>query len=140
MSIIIILFGILLFRNIFNPGLLTEAEYMKSTLIPEYNWINGWYPNVFMGIPIQLYSHQLGIWLVVLLSYTGLSMVASYKIIILLSFILPALLLFYLLKKKFGLIAAFIPAFFFLFQREYNHLLLAGMWNSGIGLIFLLLE
>ena len=73
---LIFLVGLIIYQDIFDPGFLVksdnpvhmvEAQYLADVIIPEQQWINAWHPFELAGNPIQMYSYQLGVWLVVFL-------------------------------------------------------------------------
>ncbi|MEK6948008.1 MAG: 6-pyruvoyl-tetrahydropterin synthase-related protein [Nanoarchaeota archaeon] len=147
--IIIVIVGLLIFREMFtnegfliksdNPVHMIEAKYLADEIIPEHKWINGWYPYEYAGQPIQVYTYQLGIWLVVLIYYLGINIFLAYKIAFFIAALLPAIALYFILRKRYGIIPALITGTFFLFQRDYTKLYLAGMWSQAIGIALLII-
>ncbi len=136
-------------HDIFQPGILTksdnavhmvEASFLADTAFPKYHWITGWYQNESGGMPLQLYFYQFGYWIILFLYFVfHIPMELAYKLVLLFAYVFPALALYFLLSKKFGRIAAFFPSLFYLFQIDNTKMFLAGMWNNGIGLGFLVL-
>lgn len=147
--ILIILISIYLFQNIFSEGFLTKSDnaihtvetlYIFDYLIPTHHWINGWYPYELIGMPLGLHYYQTGFILIGLLYKIGLGINLAYKLVLLFALIFPPIMLYTLLKNKFGFLPAIISSIAFLFQHEYNRMLLGGMWHNGIGIgLFILI-
>ncbi len=148
-TIIIIIVGFLVFRDIFlnegflvksdNPIHMLEAKYLADEIIPKYRWINGWYHFEYAGMPTQMYSYQLGIWLVVLIYYTGFHIFSAYKLALFIAAISIPLTLFFVLKNRFGTYPSFFASVLFLFQRDYIKLFLAGMWGHALGISLMII-
>ncbi len=144
--VLLIIISLTLIGDIFDSGYLThsdniahllETEYLKEKLLSEGK-ISGWYPYVFAGIPIFVYTPILGYWLILLISAIPLiSINLAYKIVVLISFVGPSLAIYSLMKNKVSKFASFIPALALLFQHEYQSFIIMGMWTSGIAIILL---
>lgn len=122
-----------------SPVHMVEAEYLADVIIPEYKWINGWYPYEFAGMPMQMYSYQFGIWVVVLIYYLGVNIFTAYKIGLLLAALSVSLALYFILNKRFRFWPSLLVSSFFMFQRDHIKLFLGGMWSHAFGLAFLIL-
>ena len=147
--IIIVIVGILVFRDMFtnegfliksdNPVHMIEAKYIADNTLKEHHWINGWANFEYAGMPIQMYSYQIGIWLIILLYYLGINIFLAYKIALFIAAISVVITLYLVLKTRFSYFIALTTALFFIFQRDHVKLFLGGMWSHAIGLSILII-
>ena len=147
--LLIISIAVFMMHDIFQSGIMTksdnpvhmvEASFLANTAFPKYHWINGWYQNESGGMPLQLYFYQFSYWIILFVYFIfHIPMELAYKLVLVFAYAFPALALYLLLSKKFGRIVAFFPSLFYLFQLDNTKMFLAGMWNNGIGLGFLVL-
>ncbi len=144
----LILFAILIFKPLFGEGYLIrsdnpphymEAHYLKYNLLSNLN-LHGWYPYALAGIPVHIYTPILGYWILILLSsLPGISLNFAYKLIVLLSFVLPSIALYFLLTKFLPKFYSFVFSLALLFQHQYQAFILMGMWNTGIAFFFFII-
>lgn len=146
--LVIVLVGVLVYLDIFlspgflvksdNPVHMVEAKYLADVLIPKYHWINGWYPFELAGNPTQMYSYQLGIWLVALVYNFGVPLFLAYKLGFLLAVLSIPWTLFFALRKRVPGEIALACAASFLLLADVAKLFLAGMWAYAIGVALLI--
>ena len=148
---LIALVGLLMFFPVFrqgfmvftdNPTHLAESYFFTEHLIPEQHWINGWCPWDFAGFPFQNDRYQTGLWILGLLNLIGIPINFAYKLLILASYIFPAITLYVLLKRKFNKNVALISSILFLIQTQVISRVLEGMWSEylALGLLFLFFD
>lgn len=143
--------SLIFLAGMFKPGYLThqdtpshhyEYDFMVKKLLPSNGWINGWCRQDFLGYPILLYRPQLGLWFAAILNkIPGVSLIDSYKIMVLFTLLFLCCSVFYLVFSYFGRTAAIFASLIVMLQKDiYFDKLLAGMWENflaiGIFLIF----
>ncbi len=147
--LLIVIIATYMLHDIFQPGILTksdnavhlvEEKFLIDEAFQKQKWISGWDMKESAGMPIPLYTYQLGYWFIAFLYFVfGINLELAYKLALLFAYVFPATAIFFFLKRKFGAKIAFFPSLFYLFQHENTRMFLAGMWNNGIGLGFLML-
>jgi hypothetical protein len=122
-----------------NPVRYAETVLFKK-LASEQHWLNVWCPQSFAGYPLLLYHYQTGHWLTLLLALLpGIEMQTAYKLCMVLSLLFPTLVLYFVLKSKFGRLPALLATGLFFFDLEVSTTILNGMWNNYLSIGFLLL-
>ena len=148
--LLIIIFCAIFFYPIFDSGYLVhgdspshhfEHDFLVKQLLPVHSWVNGWCMQDFLGYPILLYRSQLPLWLTVIIGKAPfVSLLDSYKIMILLALIFLACSMYFLISSKFGLKAASCVSFILLLQKDiYLDKILAGMWENYFAIAILLI-
>ncbi|MFC1667376.1 6-pyruvoyl-tetrahydropterin synthase-related protein [Candidatus Omnitrophota bacterium] len=146
----IILFSILIFYPIFQSGYLvyidnphnySEMEFLAKNLLPNYGWINGWSMQSYLGYPILLYRPQVGYFLAIVLSAIfGLSLLISYKFMILVSMAFLGCSMYTLVAHRFGRMAGLCASFVLMLQKDiYYDKIMGGIWNNYLSIGLLLI-
>ncbi|MBI4010657.1 MAG: glycosyltransferase family 39 protein [Candidatus Aenigmarchaeota archaeon] len=119
-----------------NPPHLAESYYLIEELIPKGK-LFGWSNIESAGFPIFIFSYPVGFWLISLLHFFfGLNVVTAYKTLVFISYLIPVILVYLILKNSFNRIAAAIVAILLLFQFDFLSFPLNGLWGQYLGLIF----
>ncbi len=121
------------------PHLASAVSYIKS-IQQGGSFLDGWSMSHCGGYPLLLYYPKTGFWwIAAAYFFFGLSAILSYKLLLLLSILLPVLGVFVLLRRDTIALAAFFGAFLFLMQNNLIHYALSGMWSNALatGVLFL---
>ena len=148
--ILIMGIAIFIFRGIFVPGFMSgydnsfhyyDAHFLIKTLIPQYHWISGWSMQGLAGFPVFVDYYQTGFLFMALLNkalFVPLNF--SYKLTVLLSYIILGAGFYKLTSYRFGKIPALFMAVCLMLQKNvYLDGILAGMWSNylALGLFFI---
>jgi len=123
-----------------NPAHLTKAYAYVENLRQGGSVLDGWSMDNCGGYPLLLYYPKTGFWLIAAChSVLSLSVVLAYKLVMVLSILLPLIGLFFLLKKDSNRLAALFCAILFLIHNNLIHYALSGMWSNTLatGVLFL---
>ncbi|MFH1332016.1 MAG: hypothetical protein ABIH63_01900, partial [archaeon] len=125
--ILIVVFAFFMFHSIFNEGFLVSLDnpihlaesYSFVESLKENKWVSGWSMDAYVGYPLQLFPrYQIGLWLVAILNLV-FSVEFAYKIVLFLSYLFPALAIFFVCKKLFSsTFSALLPSLLFLLIRR----------------------
>ena len=118
---------------------LERSYILKDNILNNYQ-ITGWNYLDNLGSPFLTYNYILSTILIVLISIIFLIPIhIAYKIFLFLSFVLPPLILYFFLSKKFNKPAAFLASILFLFQFRTIEQVLEGIWNQYLAIALFLL-
>src|SRR5574341_1255462 len=141
----ILLFGFIVFAKLFRPGLVAfednpphfiEAWSLTNYIIPNNLGFSAWVNYDFAGFPIFMYHpYPLGFYIIYILQLIpGVSLSLAYKLIMYLSYVLPAICLFLVMKRKVSVDLALIPATLWLFNLYALDLIVQGMWSISLSI------
>ena len=142
--------AVFMFRGIFASGFMSgydnsfhyyDAYYLVKTLIPQCHWISGWSMQGLAGFPVFVDYYQTGFLFMAFLNkalFVPLNL--SYKLTVLLSYIILGTGFYKMASYRFGKTAALLFALSLMLQKDvYYDRILAGMWSNylAIGLFFI---
>ena len=142
--LLIIVGGLLISRDLFQPGILlsgdnvshqAEIHALTDLLIADQHWFSGWYEGDFAGYPLLVYQYPLGKWITAALGLIpGINPGWIYKVMLLFSWMLPALVMVRLLRRR-GCSALTLITVSMLYISCFDTYLfsLAGMWNQFLS-------
>jgi len=118
---------------------LERAYFLKENIINNHK-ITGWNYLDNLGSPFLTYNYILS---TILISFSSIILFIpihiAYKFFLFLSFVLPSLMLYFLLSKKFNNKASFLISILFLFNLRTIEQILEGIWNQYLAIsIFIL--
>ena len=147
--LLIVLFSLLMFYKIFKPGFLiyldnpyhlSEFKFYISEIVQGTGWIYGWFPHDFAGFPLASLYPQIGFWLITLMNLIlNIDLILSYKILVYLSYLLPSIFLYILLRKYHKTGALLFTLLYMVLYRDVVLTVLGGMWTYYFGLGFFIL-
>ena len=143
--IFIVLIGFIILHGIFQSGYLVRSDNSvhegRAYLLKE-NINNGkifsWDYYDAAGSPFLTYAYILPYIFTASISFL-IPLELAYKLILFLSFVVPACLLYFILSQKFNKISALLASVLFLFNFKVIQEILEGIFNQYTALIFLLL-
>ena len=119
-----------------NPPHLAEAYFLIEELIPQGK-LYGWSNIESAGFPIFIFNYPVGVWIVAIIHFlSNISVINAYKLMVLISYIVPAILVYFLLKRFVDSKIALVVAILLLFQFDFISFTFSGLWGQYIGLIF----
>lgn len=142
--------GLLLSRILFaggmlisgdNPSHLAEIYALRDVVVPQQGWWTGWFEGDYAGYPLLTYQYPIGKWLVLLAALLpGIDIPASYKLLLVISWLFPVLVLSALLRFR-GISSTTLAAVALMYLGAFDSLYfsLAGMWNQYLSAGFFLL-
>lgn len=143
--LILVVTGVLLVYPIFkegylvaqdNPPHLAEAYFLIEELIPQGK-LFGWSNIESAGFPIFIFNYPVGVWIVAILHLLlKLSVVTAYKLMVIISYIVPAIILYLILKRLVDSRIALAVAILLLFQFDFISFTFSGLWGQYLGLVF----
>jgi hypothetical protein len=117
-----------------NPLHLAEIFALKDIVLKEQGWWHGWFEGDYFGYPLLTYQYPLGKWIVLLLNLTlGLEIALSYKIVLIISWMLPGIALITILNRRMGFWPAVTAAALYIANFDCLYICLAGMWNQYLS-------
>ncbi len=123
-----------------SPVHFLEASFIYHEILPKQKWFAGWFPYEYAGLPIGLYFYDGWIYLFILLKFLiGKSDLFIFNLTFFLTVLSAPVALYYVLKKRFGVLVGLSCAIFLLLQRDFMKLHLAGMFGQNLALAFLIL-
>lgn len=141
----ILIIGFIVFVKLFRPGLpafednpphFIEAWSLTNYIIPNNLGFSAWVNYDFAGFPIFMYHpYPLGFYIIYILQLIpGISLELAYKLIMYLSYVLPAICLYFVMRSKVGVDYALIPAALWMFNLYALDLVVRGMWSISLSM------